>query len=164
MTGTSRQAARRGTIRRADEGRSIHVWGDRYTWRVTAEETGGAFALLEIRVQPGSGTPPHIHHAEDETFHVLEGTFAFRCGEEEVERGAGTTVHVPKGVVHAFRNVGAEPGRFLVLLTPAGFEGLFEALGTPVVPGVAAPPMTDADLARAIELAPRFHMEILPPA
>ena len=32
---------------------------------------------------------------------------------------------VPRGTVHAFRNVGTEPGVLLVGVTPGGFEGIF---------------------------------------
>lgn len=54
-------------------GRDYDAWGDRYSFKTTSAESGGAHALFEMHVKPGSGTPPHIHHAEDEMFYVLEG-------------------------------------------------------------------------------------------
>jgi hypothetical protein len=47
--------------------------------------------------------------------------------------------------VHALRNPGPEPARFLVLLLPAGFERCFHALealvegGAPLAPDTIAP-------------------------
>ena len=59
----------------------------------------------------------HVHHADDEAWHVLEGTLTFRLREEEVRAGAGTTVFVPAGVPHDY--VESEgPARYLIILTP----------------------------------------------
>ena len=44
------------------------------TFLLTGEETGGALFMAEISVAPGGGTPPHIHHREDEAFRMLEGS------------------------------------------------------------------------------------------
>jgi catechol-2,3-dioxygenase len=41
---------------------------DQITFLITGEETGGAFFMAEVSVPPGGGTPPHIHHREEETF------------------------------------------------------------------------------------------------
>ncbi len=40
-------------------------------------------------------------------------------------------VHIPKGVVHSGGNVGAEPGRRVVVFTPAGMEDFFLEVGAP---------------------------------
>jgi hypothetical protein len=34
--------------------------GDHYTFLVTGEESGGAYFVMEARVPPGGGPPPHI--------------------------------------------------------------------------------------------------------
>ncbi len=56
-----------------DGGRTVWFLGETYTVKVPGEATGGAFALFEGLVPPGLGTPPHIHHPNDETFYVLGG-------------------------------------------------------------------------------------------
>jgi mannose-6-phosphate isomerase-like protein (cupin superfamily) len=58
----------------------------------------------------------HIHHSDDEAWHVLAGClrFRFECGE--VDAPAGTTVFVPAGLAHTYRVV--EPSRYLIILTP----------------------------------------------
>jgi hypothetical protein len=58
----------------------------------------------------------HIHHRDDEGFHVLEGCLRFRFEHGEVEAPAGTTVFVPAGLAHTYRVV--EPSRYLIFLTP----------------------------------------------
>ena len=67
----------------------------------------------------------HLHRNEDEILHVLEGDFRFWCGDWVRNAGAGATVVLPRGVPHAFRNVGAAPGRMLEVAAPGGFEGFF---------------------------------------
>ena len=42
-----------------DGGAAVWLLGDTYTLKIAGEQTGGAFALLEAVVPPGSGPPPH---------------------------------------------------------------------------------------------------------
>ena len=42
--------------------------GDRYTFLVTGEQSGGAYFILEAFVPPGGGPPPHYHEREEECF------------------------------------------------------------------------------------------------
>ncbi|HEY3475465.1 MAG TPA: cupin domain-containing protein [Anaerolineales bacterium] len=59
----------------------------------------------------------HVHHADDEAWHVLEGTLTFRLRDREIKAEAGTTVFVPAGVPHDY--VESEgPARYLIILTP----------------------------------------------
>ena len=63
------------------EGRSFWGPGDRYTFLVTGEESGGVMFALDCVVGAGGGPPPHRHLAEDELFYVFEGTLSFTAGE-----------------------------------------------------------------------------------
>ena len=61
-------------IRAAGEGeRRWFYGGGVHTWKCTAEETGGAFALLEDVMTEGKTTPLHRHPDCDEAVYVLEG-------------------------------------------------------------------------------------------
>ena len=40
--------------------RDYLVWGDRYSFKTTAADSGGAHAVFEMTVNPGSGTPPRF--------------------------------------------------------------------------------------------------------
>ena len=71
----------------------------------------GAFSLLEWTAQPGlPGTAVHLHHRTDEGFYVVAGTYGFLMGDERIEASEGGYVFVPRGVVHAYRNVGSVDG------------------------------------------------------
>ncbi|MGN6717564.1 MAG: cupin domain-containing protein, partial [Candidatus Binatia bacterium] len=51
------------------EGAKISVRGDNYTFKAATQDTGGAYALLEIETMAGAGGPPaHMHEREDEAF------------------------------------------------------------------------------------------------
>ncbi len=100
------------------EGRSLWVLGGLITYKVTAEQTGGAYSLFEAAIQPRGSPLPHVQHQEDECFYVLEGRFEFLAGHRWIEAGAGSLVYVPRGNLHTFRNVGKSVGRVLVSQTP----------------------------------------------
>ena len=95
--------------------------------KATGADTGGAVAFLEATTAPGAGPDPHVHHDNDELFYVLEGRMRFWVGERTVEAPAGTFLFVPRGTVHAARNVGAGPVRLLAAYVPAGPERDMEA-------------------------------------
>jgi mannose-6-phosphate isomerase-like protein (cupin superfamily) len=139
-------------IRPPGEGLRNHAFGERLI-RIRAAETGGRFGLWEEPVPPGMGPPLHVHAREDEFFQVLAGRFRFRCGDTTGEGGPGTAVFLPRGIPHAFRNIGAEPGLLLIGVTPGGFEQFFL--------DVAAEGAADPAAAGAI--GARYGLEFLGP-
>lgn len=96
--------------------------------RMTADQTGGRFGLLEADIPAGEGPPLHVHEREDEFFRVLSGRFLFVCGDAATEVSEGGCVLLPRGVPHRFQNVGSTMGRLMVIVTPGGFEGYFGAV------------------------------------
>lgn len=142
------------------EGVWLGVLGDLYRFLATGQATDGAYAAIEIKSFPGNGPPPHIHHRECEAFYVLEGQFVFTCGDRSIPAPPGAFIHVPAGTLHAHKNVGHEPGRLLVIITPAGLEHLFEEIGHLVEDAFSEPPMDPADLPKLLSLAPQYHLEI----
>jgi quercetin dioxygenase-like cupin family protein len=136
--------------------------GDRYTFLVTGEETGGAYFAMEAWVPPGGGPPPHVHTREDETFYVLEGEIEFLLGDEIVAAGPGDFVNVPRGTVHRFLNAGDETARMILTFTPAGMEGFFEDTLEPAPNGSEdVPDNLDEVAARYVEAAPRYGLEFV---
>lgn len=121
----------------------------------TAAQTGGRLSVWEEIVLPGEGTPPHIHHREDEMFHVLAGRVRIWCADETFVAGPGATAVLPRGIRHHFLNEGPEEVRMLVVCTPGGFEGmLIEAAER-----AARNPATGPEVFG--ELAPRYGMEFV---
>jgi quercetin dioxygenase-like cupin family protein len=146
--------------------RHLAIAGGIYTILVTGEETAGRFCLVEMRVPPGGGPPPHRHDFE-ETFRVLEGEVEFTFRGDSVVARTGATVNVPANAPHFFRNTSPAPARLLCLCSPAGQDELFLAVGDPVDSATGpAPVLSDEEKverrARAQALAPRYRTEMLP--
>jgi quercetin dioxygenase-like cupin family protein len=109
------------------------VWmpgGVRTEIHLTAAETGEAFCMLVDEPPPGWSLPAHVHVDAAETIHVIEGEFEMTIARSTERVVAGQTVHIPAGVVHAGGNVGAGPGRRLLVFSPAGMEGFFREAGS----------------------------------
>ena len=110
----------------AAAGRYVQFQGLGTRYIVGAEQTDGAFALVEHDLAPRSlGAPMHAHEREEEISHVTAGRLGVQIGDEVLEAGPGDTVVKPRGIPHAFWNPGDEPVRFLELITPTGFEHYF---------------------------------------
>ncbi|MFF7216780.1 cupin domain-containing protein [Streptomyces sp. NPDC008238] len=103
-------------------------------------ESNGEFSLVECQIPDGTGTPPHIHHNESETFFVLEGEVVVIAGGEEHILQPGGLVYVPKGTRHHFVNRSGKQVRMLAFFSPGGMDGLFTDVGSPGIRGVLAPP------------------------
>jgi quercetin dioxygenase-like cupin family protein len=95
-------------------------------FKLRGELTGGSFAIVEHPIEPGILVDPHVHRNEDEMSFVLDGRIWARVGDHEVEAVTGSYVWKPRGVLHTFWNPGPEPARILEIISPAGFERLFE--------------------------------------
>jgi quercetin dioxygenase-like cupin family protein len=145
-----------------NQGRDYMIWGDRYSFKTTAAESGGAHALLEMNVQPGSGTPPHIHHAEDEMFYVVEGELTLWCDGVKTVGKPGTFVAVPKGKVHRWANESNSMVKSLVFLVPGGFDEFLMKIGEPITgPDQKGSPPTKEEIDYAMSIAADYNMEIV---
>jgi mannose-6-phosphate isomerase-like protein (cupin superfamily) len=148
------------------EGRTLWALGQLVTYKVTSDQTGGAYSLFEVASQPGTGAPPHVQHREDEAFYVLEGDYEFLVEDRTLRMPAGSLLYVPKGNLHAYRNVGKGTGRMLVSQTPGGLhERFFEEVGeeAPDRRELRVPERPES-LARTREIAAGYGIEIpLPP-
>ena len=106
--------------------------------------TGNSFSIHEWR---GCGPATlHVHHSDDEAWHVLEGELTFRYADRTDTAGAGTTVFVPAGVAHTYTT--SADARYLIILTPR-LKALISAL------------QADRDPAHQPETYRRFDSELL---
>ena len=138
---------------------------DEITFLMTGEQTGGACFMAEAWVPPGAGNPPHIHHREEETFYLQEGTLTIQVGRKTLTASAGDVICLPRGVAHCFQNTGDVDAKILVVASPAGLEKFFEEAFYPAGDRSAElPPMTEAFMARLLEAAAKCGLEFLPPA
>lgn len=82
--------------------------------------------------EASSSGPPylHVHHEDDEAWHVLDGNLRFRFADREVDAPAGSTVFVPAGVSHIYRTT--VPSRYLLIMTPRLRDLIAELHRTPL--------------------------------
>jgi len=99
--------------------------------KLGSAQTEGRFSLIEVLYPPNREVPLHVHHREDELFHVLEGTISYRVGESRFEASAGHTLFAPRGIPHGFTVSSPEPAHYLIVYSPAGFEEFIRESSTP---------------------------------
>lgn len=153
-----------GVLKGPGQGDSYWVLGDLYQFKAWGEETGQAYGLMEIWVQPHSESPLHLHTHENESFYIQEGELEFQLGEEICMAPAGTFLHSPKGQMHRFANKGSAPARMLCWVTPGGLERFFAEVGTLVEEGSSSPGIRPEDVAKVMAVAPEYGLEIVSPA
>ena len=98
-------------------------------FKVTGEDTGGAFDYFVVQVAPHGGPPLHVHHKQEETIHVLKGEYKIRIGDEIFHCKEGGFAYLPSKVPHAFLNLTDQPGEIIVVYTPGGGHRFYEELG-----------------------------------
>jgi quercetin dioxygenase-like cupin family protein len=145
-----------------DEGPALWFLNTLTVVKASAKQTGSAFGLIENLAPVGAGSPYHVHRAEDETFYVLEGELEFISGERRLVGGPGSYVFLPRDIPHGFRVVGTSPARFLILVTPGGFEGFVMDMGQPAS-ALTLPVPSPPDMDKLIALAAKYRIEILGP-
>ena len=113
---------------------SPSFWGanDRYTVLVSAEQSGGAYYVIEATVPPDGGPPPHLHRLEQESLYVLQGTLDVVIDDKTAPAAAGDVVYIPCDMVHGFRNNGDADARVLLIFTLDDSERVWDA--TPDAP------------------------------
>ncbi len=148
------------------EGQILSLAGDTYRLLLTGTQTGGAYAMIDMRVPPGGGPIPHEHAGFHETFYVLEGEVRFQFEDQTLTAKKGQLVSIPQGGgVHCFRNVSTADARMLCTVVPAGLDAFFLEVGRPVVPGESLPPhqMGPDEQQRAKAIAERYGQTLYPP-
>ncbi len=135
---------------RSGEGRSIIMGPIHLTVLEDGTSTRGTMAVAEFTFPPHSLSPfPHVHHAHEEGFYVLEGELEFKVDRETIRVGVGSFVMVPIGVPHTFSNPGDKPARFLNTIMPPQYIHYFEEMSELVSKsGLPSPEQGRAIMAR----------------
>src|SRR5829696_10570928 len=102
MSEVSPQGATVGYRLGEEEGEAFWVLGMLETSKISGDDTGGHYGLVEIVVPTGLGSPWHVHPDEDEWFYVLDGGFTFYVGNARLLLPAGSFAFGPKGGPHPF--------------------------------------------------------------
>jgi quercetin dioxygenase-like cupin family protein len=123
--------ARAPIIRANGEGdKRSFLGGGLHTWKLTAEDTDGAFFMFEDVMGQGKSTPLHLHPEADETVYVLEGEILVNVDGNESRIGAGGMTFTPKGVPHAFLVV-SDRARLLSMQSPATGQAFYRDASEP---------------------------------
>ncbi|MBM2623653.1 cupin domain-containing protein [Actinoplanes sp. LDG1-06] len=147
-----------GLILPPGQGRRLTTRAQDVTFKATAADGSGT-SIFEVVVPPGFDVGAHTHGRFQEFFYVLEGTlelFAFEpvgrsgeswrdwvseAGDRVVHAGAGSSMFVPSGCPHAFRNSSDEPARMLFQSSPSpDHERYFEEICEIFAAGQAVDP------------------------
>lgn len=138
------------------------------TWvtiRVSESQNLDTISVMEHRAPFGDSPPLHIHHTEDEIFHVLEGRFYFIVGDKEYRLQAGDILHAPKGIAHQYLVESEMGGRWLTITTQGDFEKFVREIARPAerkeLPERHKPTQNEIKILN--EIAARFGIEIIGP-
>ncbi len=149
-----------------DSKSTTRVLGVTNLCKATKDDTRGIYSLFVSSVPPGEGVPIHSHLKEDEAYYLLEGQWELYddTNKKVLTLGPDNYVYVPMGINHGFKNVGSQPARLVLIITPGGLEGFFEGIGQVFDdPDNPPPPRTGPiDMARATEVAAKYNITFVP--
>ena len=89
------------------------------TFLQTSRDTGGAFELIQVEVEPKGGNSWHYHKSFNEHFTVLRGELTVGLNGKTIVLKAGESVTAPKNSMHYFHNATADTIIIQVKTTPA---------------------------------------------
>ncbi|MET0429669.1 MAG: cupin domain-containing protein, partial [Microvirga sp.] len=109
---------------------SLWFLDGRVTLHLAREDNAAGLSIGEHLLPSGFGPPYHVHHDEDETFYVIEGSLRTKQGDVLGTAEAGDVVFLARGIPHGFRVVSPTPARLLIVST-GGFEAMVRACSRP---------------------------------
>ncbi|ASY59841.1 cupin domain-containing protein [Sinorhizobium sp. CCBAU 05631] len=98
---------------------------------VSSSKGSDGICVVEHQMPYWDSPPLHVHHREDEVFHILEGRMRFHIDGRERIAVTGETVVAPKGLAHTFRVESSGGARCLTITRGSDFETLLRQMGRP---------------------------------
>jgi quercetin dioxygenase-like cupin family protein len=133
------------------------------TWiRASGGETDGRLSLVEQVIPAGFASPWHVHHTEDESFYVIEGSMTVVVGDKRLSLRTGDYAFGPRGIPHGFRIDGEAPARILLMTNGGDFASFVREMSEPAARPVLPQPR-EPDVPKLIAAAARHGCEILGP-
>jgi quercetin dioxygenase-like cupin family protein len=118
-------------IRDAGEGeKRSFLGGGLHIWKLTTEDTGGAYFMFEDVLSKSKTTPLHRHPEADEMVYVLDGEILVNVDGQERRVGAGGMTFTPRGLPHAFIVI-SDSARLLTVQTPGIGQGFYRGASEP---------------------------------
>jgi mannose-6-phosphate isomerase-like protein (cupin superfamily) len=112
-----------------DGGDAMRMGHMTFRFKMTADDTAGAYTVLEALVPPDSGSGLHRHWSYDEAAFILGGRFECHVDDEAKIFEAGESIYWPRGAMHKFRSLGPGDGHILFICSPGRiFEDFIESV------------------------------------
>ena len=105
------------------EGKEINFRGTKMIVKVSEEDSGRIYSLIEMVHPPNIGPALHVHPQAPEAYYIIEGEYSIKCDNQTYQVKTGDFVFIPKGIPHTY-NSGPKGGKVLVI-SPAGLEKYF---------------------------------------
>src|SRR5437868_4266247 len=88
-TQASSDVLRSPVIAQPGDGTPVRAFGNEILFKLTSEQTGGAFNVGLATVPAGNAVPPHVQDREDEMFIIVEGAYRFWVDGAEIDAAPG---------------------------------------------------------------------------
>jgi quercetin dioxygenase-like cupin family protein len=146
-----------------DEGEYIWFGAGLFTFKVTSEQSGGAFMVTEVTMSRGKTTPLHVHPKHDETLYLADGEILYHADGVEHTARAGSVAAIPRGTPHALL-VTSESAQLIAFVTPGDAEAFYREAGEPAPSRTAPPEGTPLNMKRLLEAGKHTgFMDVLGP-
>lgn len=137
------------------------LWVIRDRLRFLSSLPAPGFALIEITVSPGAGTPPHRHESP-EIFYILKGEVTFGnfdgAAPQFTKLQAGGSVDVRSGAAHNYQNNTSEAAVMLVVVNHQMVK-FFHDVGKQNTPPPGPP--SESEVAEISAACARHGIELL---
>jgi quercetin dioxygenase-like cupin family protein len=88
-------------------------------WRLTPGNGSKHLVIMDVALEPGEGHDFHRHPGQEEMIIVTQGEITQYIEQESTSLGAGDSVYLDEGVVHASFNEGGETAHLQVVIGPS---------------------------------------------
>jgi quercetin dioxygenase-like cupin family protein len=105
-------------VKQPDVRQETFDWGT-IGWRLTPDKGSKHLVIMDVTLEPGEGHDFHKHPGQEEMIIVKEGEITQYVERESTSLGAGDSVFLDEGVVHASFNDGAETAHLQVVIGPS---------------------------------------------
>ena len=112
--------------------------GDTAVVKAGTKQTNGALSVMELVIGPKQGPAPSPAQSRGRALVRAGGGVPVQGRRRVFRASTGGMAFGPRGIPHGFQNVRDEPGRLLIVTTPAGVEGFFQDFAAKANPELLA--------------------------
>jgi len=105
-------------VRQPDVRQEGFDWGV-IGWRLTPSSGSKHLVIMDVTLEPGEGHDFHRHPGQEEMIIVKQGEITQFIERDSTALGAGDSVYLDEGVVHASFNDGEETAHLQVVIGPS---------------------------------------------